>query len=67
MVEYIQELPKEYEAVLRIGLSTDTEDMTGNVLEEVSHVHLDERRSVRFFILLSERSNRFHRCSLLSR
>ncbi|MBA2937790.1 tRNA pseudouridine(55) synthase TruB [Paenibacillus sp. CGMCC 1.16610] len=42
MVEYIQDLPKEYEAVLRIGLSTDTEDMTGNVLEEVSLVQLDE-------------------------
>ena len=42
MVEYIQELPKEYEAVLRIGLSTDTEDMTGTVLEEVSHVSLEE-------------------------
>ncbi|NOU68501.1 tRNA pseudouridine(55) synthase TruB [Paenibacillus sp. LMG 31461] len=42
MVEYIQELPKEYEAVLRIGLSTDTEDMTGTVLEEVPHVSLDE-------------------------
>ncbi|MDU0201310.1 MULTISPECIES: tRNA pseudouridine(55) synthase TruB [Paenibacillus] len=42
MVEYIQELPKEYEAVLRIGLSTDTEDMTGNVLEEVALVQLDE-------------------------
>ncbi|SDM99259.1 tRNA pseudouridine55 synthase [Paenibacillus sp. yr247] len=42
MVEYIQELPKEYEAELRIGLLTDTEDMTGNVLEEVSHVILEE-------------------------
>ncbi|MBP1961062.1 tRNA pseudouridine(55) synthase TruB [Paenibacillus aceris] len=42
MVEYIQELPKEYEAKLTIGLSTDTEDMTGNVLEEVSEVQLDE-------------------------
>ncbi|NEW05593.1 tRNA pseudouridine(55) synthase TruB [Paenibacillus sp. SYP-B3998] len=42
MVEYIQELPKQYEAVLRIGLSTDTEDMTGNVLEEVHQVTLDE-------------------------
>ncbi|NOV03121.1 tRNA pseudouridine(55) synthase TruB [Paenibacillus planticolens] len=42
MVEYIQELPKEYEAKLTIGLSTDTEDMTGNVLEEVSEVRLDE-------------------------
>ncbi|MZQ81542.1 tRNA pseudouridine(55) synthase TruB [Paenibacillus sp. 5J-6] len=42
MVEYIQELPKEYEAIIRIGLSTDTEDMTGNVLEEVPLVQLEE-------------------------
>lgn len=44
MVEYIQDLPKEYEAFLRIGLSTDTEDMTGTVLEEVSQVTLDEMK-----------------------
>lgn len=44
MVEYIQELPKEYEAVLRIGISTDTEDMTGKVLEEVPHVQLNEKK-----------------------
>ncbi|NQX65809.1 tRNA pseudouridine(55) synthase TruB [Paenibacillus alba] len=44
MVEYIQELPKEYEAYLRIGLSTDTEDMTGTVMEEVAEVKLDEAR-----------------------
>jgi tRNA pseudouridine55 synthase len=44
MVEYIQELPKEYVAELQIGLSTDTEDITGNVLEEVSQVDLDEVR-----------------------
>lgn len=44
MVEYIQELPKEYEAVLRIGLATDTEDMTGNVIDEVSIVSLEEEQ-----------------------
>jgi tRNA pseudouridine55 synthase len=42
MVEYIQELPKEYEADLLIGLSTDTEDLTGAVIEEIEHVHLTE-------------------------
>jgi tRNA pseudouridine55 synthase len=53
MVEYIQELPKQYEAVLRIGLSTDTEDMTGNVLEEVQLVSLEEgqiRKTLASFI-----------------
>ncbi|UJF35383.1 tRNA pseudouridine(55) synthase TruB [Paenibacillus hexagrammi] len=42
MVEFIQELPKEYEAVLVIGLSTDTEDMTGTVTEQAENVRLDE-------------------------
>lgn len=32
VVEYMQELPKEYLATLRLGLSTDTEDMTGKSL-----------------------------------
>lgn len=32
IVEYLQELPKQYEAVLRFGVATDTEDATGTVL-----------------------------------
>ena len=32
-VEYIQELPKQYEAELTFGHSTDTEDWTGETLE----------------------------------
>ncbi|WP_426447017.1 tRNA pseudouridine(55) synthase TruB [Paenibacillus sp. S-38] len=32
LVEYIQELPKEYEATLRLGIATDTEDLSGSVL-----------------------------------
>ncbi|CAG7623934.1 tRNA pseudouridine(55) synthase TruB [Paenibacillus allorhizosphaerae] len=32
LVEYIQDLPKEYEATLRLGLATDTEDAEGNVV-----------------------------------
>ncbi|GIP36860.1 tRNA pseudouridine synthase B [Paenibacillus sp. J31TS4] len=38
LVEYIQDLPKEYEAVLTLGLSTDTEDLTGEVLERLDRV-----------------------------
>ncbi|MFC7679559.1 tRNA pseudouridine(55) synthase TruB [Paenibacillus sp. GCM10028914] len=38
VVEYMQELPKEYRAVLRLGLSTDTEDLTGTVIESVDEV-----------------------------
>ncbi len=37
LVEYIQDLPKEYEAILTIGYSTDTEDFTGNVTETIEH------------------------------
>lgn len=33
VVEYMQELPKEYMATLRLGLATDTEDLTGEVIE----------------------------------
>lgn len=34
-VEYIQELPKQYEAELTFGYSTDTEDWTGETLERL--------------------------------
>lgn len=34
VVEYLQEQPKQYQATLRLGLATDTEDMTGTVMEE---------------------------------
>jgi tRNA pseudouridine55 synthase len=37
LVEYIQDLPKEYEAILTIGYSTDTEDSTGTVTETIDH------------------------------
>ena len=39
-VEYLQELPKAYDAVMRLGVATDTEDLTGEVLEtaDASHV-----------------------------
>ncbi|MEO3945054.1 tRNA pseudouridine(55) synthase TruB [Gorillibacterium sp. CAU 1737] len=44
VVEYIQELPKEYEAELTVGYSTDTEDATGEVVESVEHVQLDREQ-----------------------
>lgn len=34
VVEYIQERPKAYEAVLRLGIATDTEDLTGTVIDK---------------------------------
>jgi len=38
VVEYMQELPKEYYATLRLGIATDTEDLTGQVIEQVDSV-----------------------------
>lgn len=40
LAEYIQEMPKQYEAEMRFGLSTDTEDLTGKVLEQVESVRV---------------------------
>ncbi|KAF6580676.1 MULTISPECIES: tRNA pseudouridine(55) synthase TruB [Paenibacillus] len=34
VVEYMQERPKEYRATLRLGIATDTEDLTGTITEE---------------------------------
>ena len=45
-VEFFEHAQKTYEAVLRLGISTDTEDMTGTVLEEkpvsVSYEQLEQ-------------------------
>ncbi|WP_199623275.1 tRNA pseudouridine(55) synthase TruB [Paenibacillus alkalitolerans] len=42
IVEYLQELPKTYEAALRIGYATDTEDAGGSVTERADKVTLSE-------------------------
>ncbi|EES75103.1 tRNA pseudouridine synthase B [Paenibacillus sp. oral taxon 786 str. D14] len=42
MVEYLQDLPKEYEATLVLGVATDTEDMTGEIIEQVNEVQVTE-------------------------
>ena len=44
LVEYLQELPKEYEAELTIGYATDTEDASGQVTDRVSEVSLDKEQ-----------------------
>ena len=38
VVEYMQELPKEYYATMQLGLATDTEDLTGQIIEQVDSV-----------------------------
>jgi len=53
MVEYIQELPKQYEALLVFGLATDTQDWTGEVIETRGDVQLTEqqiRRTLAAFV-----------------
>jgi tRNA pseudouridine55 synthase len=42
LVEYIQDLPKQYEAELTLGVSTDTEDWTGQIVEQVDAVAVTE-------------------------
>ncbi|MDQ6419210.1 tRNA pseudouridine(55) synthase TruB [Paenibacillus sp. LHD-117] len=48
VVEYVQDRPKAYEAVLKLGIATDTEDMTGEVLnsETVRRLSKEELMSV---------------------
>ncbi|UVI32545.1 tRNA pseudouridine(55) synthase TruB [Paenibacillus spongiae] len=53
VVEYVQERPKAYEAVLQLGIATDTEDLTGTVVQELAEVHVTEaeiRRVLESFV-----------------
>ncbi|MFF2482603.1 tRNA pseudouridine(55) synthase TruB [Paenibacillus sp. NPDC058071] len=47
MVEYLQERPKAYEAVIQLGVATDTEDLTGTVIEERPDVTVTEAEVLR--------------------
>ncbi|AJS59123.1 tRNA pseudouridine(55) synthase TruB [Paenibacillus sp. IHBB 10380] len=44
VVEYMQELPKEYQATLRLGMATDTEDLTGQIIEQVDEVSITKEQ-----------------------
>ncbi|MGO4106799.1 tRNA pseudouridine(55) synthase TruB [Paenibacillus sp. YAF4_2] len=44
VVEYLQERPKAYEAVIQLGIATDTEDLTGTVLEEQSDIKVTQEQ-----------------------
>lgn len=53
LVEYIQDLPKQYEAQLTIGYATDTEDATGSIISEADEVKLDSvsiEKAIRSFV-----------------
>lgn len=44
VVEYLQDRPKAYEATITLGIATDTEDITGKIVEEAdaSHISLEQ-------------------------
>ncbi|MFC4811242.1 tRNA pseudouridine(55) synthase TruB [Paenibacillus sp. GCM10023250] len=42
VVEYVQDRPKSYEAVMQFGLATDTEDLTGTITEQLPEVTVTE-------------------------
>ena len=42
LVEYLQDQPKTYEAVMTIGYATDTEDESGTVVERAERVDVSE-------------------------
>lgn len=53
VVEYLQERPKAYEAVLELGIATDTEDLTGEITQTAEHISVDEemiRQVLRSFV-----------------
>ena len=52
---------KEYEAVLRLGITTDTQDMEGTILKE-SSVQVRKKKSAPAFFHFRVSSSRFHRC-----
>lgn len=42
MVEYIQDLPKQYEVVMKLGMSSDTEDASGQIIDVATDVKITE-------------------------
>jgi len=48
VVEYLQERPKAYEATITLGIATDTEDTSGEVIERAnaSHITLEQVNQV---------------------
>lgn len=46
IVEYLQEQPKAYEAVLTLGVATDTEDRSGNIIASTDKVTITETQII---------------------
>lgn len=54
---YIMALPKTYEAVVRFGLRTSTDDISGEILEELDAGHLNDEmidRAILYFLGLRD-------------
>ncbi len=46
VVEYLQERPKAYQATIRLGIATDTEDMTGEIIERADQIDITKEQAV---------------------
>lgn len=46
LVDYITSYNKEYIATIKLGIKTDTEDITGNVLEEIKTPKLEKKEII---------------------
>lgn len=42
IAEWLQDMPKVYEAELKLGIATDTEDLSGEIIESADHVRVTE-------------------------
>jgi tRNA pseudouridine55 synthase len=55
IVEFLQEMPKEYEAKLVLGYATDTEDSSGTIIDrqDTTHFVIDEQKLNQIFLDLT--------------
>lgn len=60
--ELLTDKDKTYQAVLHLGVVTDTQDMTGEILEQMTQPYR-KQRYVRRSLVLSENMHRFRRCT----
>ena len=65
-VEFFEHAEKIYEAVLRLGIQTDTEDITGTVLEQ-REVSISEADFHGILPQFRGKSNKFPPCTPLSK
>lgn len=61
--EYLTEKDKTYQTVLHLGITTDTQVSSGNVLKE-QNVEISAEELLTIIQALPENSSRYHRCIL---